>query len=137
MITIKRNQHPAPDAAGDAEERDLIARGFTSLKDEATPFDAPQWHRGKSQLTKEQKAGLQPFTSWYATRDYRKMYRVVFGFHKRHNPPPAAGSPRTDEYWAEVSADLQKIIEDNDGDPFLTDLLAAVFAELERESKFE
>lgn len=135
MITLKRGEHPNAGQGAKSDEADLIARGFTPLKDEPTPFDRPQWHQEKPQLTKAQKEGLQPFTSWYATRDYRKIYRAVFDFHKRNNPPPQRGNGRSDEYWSRVQTDMMQTLESFGGDPLLTDLLTAVYTELERESE--
>ena len=72
---------------------------------------------------------VSPFTGHDPTRDYRRMYRALFSFHERHSPPIDDAL-----YWCEVSEDMENLAEAEGNDPFMIDMLAAVFAELEREA---
>lgn len=78
------------------------------------------------------KRGQPPFTGRDQSRNYRRFYRVVFDFHERHAPPR-----NDDAYWSAVCDDMSRIAADNGNDPFLTEGLLWIFAELEREVKAE
>lgn len=61
------------------------------------------------------------------TKAYNKYYRIVFDFHAKYNPFPA-----TPTAW-ETAADEVNIISNAHGNnPFLMDMLCAVWEELER-----
>lgn len=81
-------------------------------------------------------------------RDYRAMYRKAFEYHKRHNPPTVdieywkSHSPGIDEappveldYWEKAIEDMAATADSIQQDPFLTNLLVAIFEELEKEYK--
>ena len=83
-----------------------------------------------------------------AARDYRAMYRKAFEYHKRHNPPTVdieywkSHSPGIDEappveldYWEKAIEDMAATADSIQQDPFLTNLLVAIFEELEKEDK--
>lgn len=88
-----------------------------------------------------------------AARDYKKLYRIAFDFHKKWNPPTVnreywkthkageADPPEEElEYWERVMADILVAAAAGDNDPFLIGtgtgkegLLTAIYEELERE----
>ena len=77
-----------------------------------------------------------PFTGIDASRDYRAMYADVFKFHERFNPPDFTdtdGPPG--RYWWTAAAELTQLADKYHNDAFMTALLTAVYAELEREYK--
>lgn len=64
------------------------------------------------------------------TRNYKTLYRVAHDFHKRHAPPTLEAG-----YWETTADDMTAIANAHDNDPFLIDLLTAIYEELEREYK--
>ena len=58
---------------------------------------------------------------------YNNFYRVAHDFHRRWAPAPA-----NDEEWDEAAEDLNHTANRNGNDPFLMDMLTAIFTELER-----
>lgn len=60
-------------------------------------------------------------------RDTRRAFRVAFDFLADHSPA------RLDEaYWVETAADVGAACKAVNSDPLAVDLLAAVYAHLER-----
>lgn len=55
---------------------------------------------------------------------YKRIYRAVYDFHARHTP-----APQTPQEWLQVAQEMGSM----ESDPFLNDLLAAVYNELERQ----
>ena len=79
----------------------------------------------------------------FGEKNYKDVYRIVFDYHKQHNPPlvdreywrdhePGASDiPQIEQnYWAKAASDIVKISNASD---LLRDMLTAVYAELERE----
>lgn len=58
----------------------------------------------------------------------RIAYRIAYDFHEQHQP-----ASMTPQYWDATAADLSATAERHRNDPFLLDLLAAVYDQLERE----
>lgn len=58
---------------------------------------------------------------------YRAIYRAVFDFHARHSTPP-----RTLEEWHDLNTDIAQVSTSCGNTPFVMDLLAAVYDEIER-----
>ena len=67
-------------------------------------------------------------------RDYRAMYAALFRFHERHNPP-TMGDDDGALYWQTTNDDMIATAQQFDDDPFMLNLLYAVFNELEMEYK--
>lgn len=65
-----------------------------------------------------------------AGKSYRDIYRAVFAYHERHNPPQLTG-----EYWREAANDISMVSAAFNHDPFILALLEAVYGEMEREYK--
>lgn len=63
-----------------------------------------------------------------AGRDYSAIYRAVYDYHGRHNPPHL-----TDEYWQAAAKDVCDTVTGHGSDPFIIALLEAVYSEMERE----
>lgn len=61
---------------------------------------------------------------------YKRIYRAVFDFHARHTP-----APQTLEEWTQAAADIGQTSCTLDNDPFVMDLLTAVYNELTRQDK--
>ena len=77
-----------------------------------------------------------PFTGIDASRDYRAMYADVFKFHERFNPPDFTDTDgQPGRYWWTAAAELTQLADKYHNDAFMTALLTAVYAELEREYK--
>ena len=60
-------------------------------------------------------------------RDTRRAFRVAFDFLAAHSP-----ARPDDAYWIQTAADVGTACETVNGDPLAVDLLAAVYAHLER-----
>ena len=138
-----------------AEERAkkdaLIEQGFTVIEGATTPFDAPSAQEAYIPTLPPEKAlkgQLRPFTGIDKSRNYRAMYRAACDFHERHNPPTVDGEywrthkPGEDEtpqaeldYWEKTVDDMAATANSLQQDPFLTNLLVAIFEELEKEYK--
>lgn len=54
-------------------------------------------------------------------------YRAAFDFHNRHAP-----CPDSVEAWQKAAQDAQETAVKGNNDPFLRDLLTAVYAQMER-----
>ena len=118
MIEIKRN---APQPAQKRAEMPVLAPG----REQAT--------KSTPEAQTAFKRPLKPFTALDGS-NYRAAYRAVCDFHERHNPP------RLDDdnglkYWEETTDDMQAVCNAFNNDPFVIDMLVAVFGELEREYK--
>ncbi len=123
-----------------AQKDALIERGFAFVEEKDNPFlqasDAASGSKGEA------------LESASGARDYRMFYRAAFDYHKRNTPPPVdraywskhtvgeADVPEAElRYWMEAAEDASKTSARCGNDPFLSDLLSAVYAELEREYK--
>lgn len=60
-------------------------------------------------------------------RDTRRAFRVAFDFLADHSP-----ARPDDAYWIQTAADVGVACKVADSDPLTVDLLAAVYAHLER-----
>lgn len=60
-------------------------------------------------------------------RDTRRAFRVAFDFLAAHSP-----ARPEDAYWIQTAADVGAACKAVNGDPLAVDLLAAVYADLER-----
>lgn len=60
-------------------------------------------------------------------RDTRRAFRVAFDFLAAHSP-----ARPDDAYWVHTAADVGAACKDVNSDPLAVDLLAAVYAHLER-----
>lgn len=100
-----------------------------SLGDVAETTAAAEDQTEQTATASAARRPASPFTGRDPGRDYRRMYRALYTFHERHSP--AIGDAL---YWAEVTEDMEQLAEAEGNDPFMVDLLAAVFAELEREA---
>ena len=60
-------------------------------------------------------------------KQYAKLYREAHNFHARHSRPDSSPA-----FWEEASSDLAAVAGRYDNDPFLCDLLQAVYMELQR-----
>ena len=113
------------------------------------PIDRRNADAGKSesedstQALKRKKTG---FTGNCGNKDYTAIYRAVFDFHKRHNPPQLDSAywqthnpgeddiPQSDTvYWQQTAQDMSEEGKRFDNDPFIIGLLICVYNELERE----
>ena len=128
-----------------AEKDRLIEQGFTVVEnDKGNPFTAPQTASenlsappasaasqrvsGAPRSAPERKA--EAFVNVSGTRNYKTLYRIAHDFHKRHAPPTLEAG-----YWDQTAEDMTAIANVNNNDPFLIDLLTAIYEELEREYK--
>ena len=111
---------------------ELIEAGFTVVEDEDNPFTSveaaqePPQPVEATQPAKRARKALQSRTG----ADYRAFYRLACNFHEKYNPPRA-----DDAYWSAVADEMNAIAVQHDNNPFLIDMLIAVFSELEREYK--
>lgn len=116
------------------EQRDrFVEQGYTPVDASECPFNGRhEWDVGKPALAPEKPStGLvERLTGIDGKRDYNSIYCAVFDFHKRHNPPKPE-----EAYWAEVVDDMQTVTRRFNGDPFVQELLAAIYEELERGMK--
>ena len=60
----------------------------------------------------------------------KKLYRLAYEYHQRWSPCPASV-----DQWERAAADGARICSENGNDPFLRDLLAAVYQDLSRAYK--
>ena len=139
-----------------AEERErkdeLIEKGFTYLPDEKTPFSTPQSASETPQTASETlipqkaieiptqakqalKGQIKPFKSIDGETDYRELYRDIFKFHEKYNPPDVTDTGEKGGYWYSASEELTELANKYPNNKFATDLLLAVFSELEEEYK--
>ena len=123
QLTAQREQRGDQLTLGDLERTPDEPR-TKPVQETAAPAAEPRMNRGKS-------AHAAPFTGRDPGRDYRRIYRALFDFHERHNPPRTEAEG---EYWAAVCDDMTQLCQTFDNDPFLIDLAVAVFGELEREA---
>ena len=107
----------------------------------------PRAHSDTAEAKPALKREIKPFVSMDKSKDYRAMYRAVFDYHERHNPPHvdraywATHRPGLDEtpqaeldYWAQAAKDAEELTA-RFNDPFFTEMLVSVYVELEREYK--
>ena len=124
------------------EERDSLLEAGYTVVDEPVPFEA------QASAPKQPSASAPPLSDPSGSRDYKRLYRMAFDFHQRHNPPTVdreywrvriPGVDDTPEaelrYWEEAAKDLSETASAGKGDPFLQALLVAVYEELERQYK--
>ena len=62
--------------------------------------------------------------------EYAKAYRAAFEYHKRWMPCPSDL-----EEWEAAAREAITVMNQGGNDPFLLDLLVAVYSELERQYK--
>jgi hypothetical protein len=116
--------------AAKAEHDKLIEEGFTVVSDPAeNPFlQAPEpTTQPRERVAAGPKPKRPPLKS-LGGRDYRAMYRAACNFHERHHP-----AQLTADYWEAAAEDMTKTSREFHDDPFLMELLLAVYEELERE----
>ena len=132
-----------------AEERErkdeLIEKGFTYLPDEKTPFSTPQSASETllpqkaieipTQAKQALKGQIKPFKSIDGETDYRELYRDVFKFHEKYTPPELDLKCEEGGYWRRAGEEITELANKYRNKKFATDLLLAVFAELETEYK--
>lgn len=126
MIEIKRKAqqaHTAPTAPPQAAQTDARKTGSPSAGTAQT---------AKQGATERVRRSFTAPTD--PARDYRAMYAALFRFHERHNPP-TIGEDNGDGYWIATTDDMQATAKQFNDDPFMVNLLCAVFEELEREYK--
>lgn len=116
---------------------ELVEQGFTIVEDATTPFEAPpplqaNETTGAEQSHSERK--LKPFTGIVQSRNYRAMYRAACNYHEKYTPP-VVGEDNGLTYWAAAAEEIGTISKAFNNDPFMIDLLSAVYSELEREYK--
>ena len=116
MIEIKRKPQPAQTAQESPQQPTAAPGGNT------TP-----------EAQNAQKRPLKPFTALDGS-NYRAAYRAVCEFHERHNPP-RLDDDGGESYWNTVTEDMGEIAERFNQDPFIIEMLIAVFGELERQFK--
>lgn len=134
-----------------AAKDELIEQGFTVVEGEKTPFEAAEGqplNPSTPPAGSPAKRQLKPFTGMDKSRNYRAFYRAACDFHERHNPPTVdveywqTHKPGEDEtpqaeldYWEKTVDDMAATANSLQQDPFLTNLLVAIFEELEKEYK--
>ena len=125
------------------EERDhLLEAGYTLVDGVDLPFDQPQ------QPEPAPAPQASALCDHSGGRNYKKMYRAAFDYQARHNPPevnreywkshePGSDPPPPEElaYWERAAQDVGQTSAAGGNDPFLMDLLMAVYNEMEREYK--
>ena len=139
-----------------AEERErkdeLIEKGYTYLPDEVTPFNTPQNAvetpqtalkapppqqaiEIPTQAKQALKGQIKPFKSIDGETDYRELYRDVFKFHEKYNPPELDLTGEEGGYWWRAGEELTQLAGKYHSSKLSSDLLLAVFRELETEYK--
>lgn len=144
QLTAQREQRGRQMTLGDMERTEDEPRTAAAAAQESAPAATPAppgrphetetaqgvEKRANSEKTAAQpRRQLHPFIGHDPARDYRRIYRILFDFHERHNPPRGGA-----EYWDDVCDDMTQTAAAGGDDPFLMDLLVAVFSELEREA---
>jgi len=116
--------------AAKAEHDELIEQGFIVLDaTEENPFlQAPEPPTQPRERVAAGPKPKRPPLKSLGGRDYRAMYRAACNFHERHHP-----AQLTADYWEAAAEDMTKTSNEFDNDPFLMELLLAVYEELERE----
>lgn len=130
QITAQREQRGEQLTFGDLERTPDEPRTNPVQRSAAPAAEQCRNSDGSTRAAQATRRQAAPFTGRDPGRDYRRIYRALFDFHERHNPP----SGDADSYWAAVCDDMTQLCQAFDDDPFLMDLAAAVFAELEREA---
>ena len=123
MIEIKRKPQPAQTAQESPQQ---------PHKSPTAPGGA-QAINNTPEAQNAQKRPLKPFTALDGS-NYRAAYRAVCEFHERHNPP-RLDDDGGENYWNTVTEDMGEIAERFNQDPFIIEMLIAVFGELERQFK--
>lgn len=132
-----------------AEKDALLARGFTILEGEPTPF-APPPDQDAGGSTRSAGSKLEPIAGAGKSFRYREMYLAACAFHECHSPPIVAceywrtHTPGADEtpqaeldYWEQTAHDMQAEAERHGRDPFFVSLLEAIHAKLAMEYERE
>ena len=129
------------------EERDsLLSAGYTLVDGIELPFDQEQ---PEPDAAPQDQNKAQAFADHTGSRNYKRLYRVVYDFHDQHNPPtvnreywrnhePGIDDPPPEElaYWERMAQDMGEAAAKAGGsDKLLIDLLIAVTDELDREYK--
>lgn len=117
MIEIKRKSQNS------AERAEMPLKGVAAQKaGEYLPDSKPalKWQQ-------------TPFKSIDGKRDYREIYRAIFDFHERHNPPELDLTGEPGGYWSTIKEEILQLVKRFGDDKFANALLIAVFDELERE----
>lgn len=60
--------------------------------------------------------------------DYKATYRAAFDFHQKW-----MHTPETETQWEECAAEIISISNSLGNDPFVIDLLTAIYSDIERE----
>ena len=134
------------ETAEEQEKRDsLLQAGFTFVDAPENPFTAPQ---ASAPVPPPSGRKGAPFTDHTGSRDYKRIYRAAHDYHQRHTPPTVEreywrthtpgedDTPETEaQYWIEAAQDMAETSAAGGNDPFLMDLLTAIYTELEREYK--
>ena len=82
-----------------------------------------------------QKRQPETFTSSDGTRDYRALFRDVYGYLRKYLPPVIDDKGKPGGYWWSAGMELLELEVKYKNDKFANALIVAVFNELERESK--
>lgn len=124
-----------------AQKDALIDKGFTveadadnpfiqaAQRDTETPPASPSTELSPASENAVQR-NTEPHSARSGASDYKAIYRAVYEFHKRNNPPQAEP-----EYWDKVALDMVETANAYDNNPLLNELILAVYNELEREYK--
>lgn len=134
MIEIKRKSKDAAEMPAGRAQMPIDGLEVPAGKEQAGTAETP--------LQGEKTA----FTGIDNARDYRAIYRAVFGFHKQYSTPhidrnywkdhtPGADdTPQTEiDYWVSVWDEMKKVTDSFKDNRFVIDMMAAVMAELNRE----
>ena len=118
--------------AGKAEHDELIEKGFTVVDAaEENPFlQAPEEPKQPRERVASGSKPKRPPLKSLGGRDYRAMYRAACNFHERHTPAQLSA-----DYWDAAAEDMVEVSNEFGNDPFLMELLVAIYEELEREYK--
>ena len=121
------------------EDKDSLLEAGYTVVDEPVPFEA------QTSAPKRSSASAPPLSDPPGDQDYKRLYRIAFDFHQRHNPPivnreywririPGVDDTPEEElrYWEEAAKDLEETASAGGGSPFLQALLMAIYEELER-----
>lgn len=116
----------------------------------APPPPAPAKTQSEPEKPKEAapERNKGAFTDHSGSRDYNLYYRIAHDYHKAHTPPVVEAeywrthTPGEDDipeaeaqYWIRAAEELGEASAAGECDPFLMDLLSALYVEMEREYK--
>lgn len=97
------------------------------------PFTGVQGIEARKPQPEAQRALKRPqraFTDHTGQRDYNAMFRAAHDYLSRYSPPQLSA-----DYWIEAGNALNDTAAAHGNDPFLCDMLLAMFGEMEREYK--